>query len=251
MPPAPKPKKPTRKGPAPAGSGDSNRARLIGVVVAVGVLAALVVGAILLSSGDDDASSNGPATGTTALVDGIPQDGTLLGNPDATVVLLQYEDIQCPVCKRYTDAGFRTIVEEYVRPGSVRVDFRGLDFLGDDSTKALRVVLAAARQDRAWQLVELLYANQGEENSGWVTDDLLRELAAQIEGLDADMMFADADSAEITAEIEKVAEEAVERQVQGTPWFFVKIGDDEPYEVQPTSLDGEAFRPILDDALSG
>ena len=25
--------------------------------------------------------------------------------------------------------------------------------------------------------------------------------------------------------------------------------DDEPYEVQPTSLDGDAFRPILDDAL--
>jgi protein-disulfide isomerase len=252
MPPAPKAKKPTRKGPAPkSGAGGSNSARLIGVGVAIAVLAALVVGAILLSGGDDEAAPNGPATGTTALIDGIPQDGTLLGNPDAEVVLLQYEDIQCPVCKRYTDAGFRTIVEEYVRPGDVRVDFRGLDFLGDDSTKALRVALAAARQDRAWQMVELLYANQGDENSGWVTDDLLRELAAQIEGLDADKMFADADSPEITTEIEEVAEEAVARQVQGTPWFFVKIGDAEPYEVQPTSLEGEAFRPILDDALSG
>lgn len=231
--------------------GSSSSARLIGVAVAIAVMAALVIGAILLSGGDDDGASNGPATGSTALVDGIPQDGTLLGDPEATVVLLQYEDLQCPVCQRYTDAGFRTIVEEYVRPGEVRVDFRGLDFLGDDSTKALRAVLAAANQDRAWQMVELLYANQGAENSGWVTDELLRELAGEIEGLDVEKMFADAGTAEITAQIAAVAEEAVERQVQGTPWFFVKIGDDEPYEVQPTSLEGDAFRPILDDALNG
>jgi protein-disulfide isomerase len=252
MPPVPKPKGPKSKGEGARGGVASNRNVLIAVVVAV-IVAALVVGAVVLSVGGDDSSatSTEPGTGSTAVVDGIPQDGTLLGNPGATVVLLQYEDLQCPVCKRFTETGFPTIVEEYVRPGDVRLDFRGLDFLGDDSTKALSYVLAAARQDRAWQLIELLYASQGAENSGWVTDDLLRELGGEVEGLDVDQMFADASTPEIAAEIAEVQAEAAERQVPGTPWFYVQIGDDEPYEVQPTSLEGEAFRPILDDALNG
>jgi len=39
--------------------------------------------------------------------------------------------------------------------------------------------------------------------------------------------------------------------VQGTPWFFIAIGDEEPYAIQPTTLTPDAFRPALDDALSG
>ncbi len=254
MPPVPKPKGPKRKGAtsdSTGGGGRPSRTILIAIGGALVVAVVLVVASLALRGGDDDTSSSTttPSSGSTAVVDGIPQSGTVLGNPDATVVLLQYEDIQCPVCKTYTEAGFRTVVEEYVRPGDVKIDFRGLEFLGDDSTKALSHVLAAARQDRAWQLIDLLYANQGDENSGWVTDDLLRELGGQIEGLDVDKMFADAATPEIAAEIEDVANEAAERRVPGTPWFYVQIGDDEPYEVQPTSLDGDAFRPILDDAL--
>jgi protein-disulfide isomerase len=248
MPPAPKPKAPKPRGDGAGGGITSNRNLLIAIVGVV-IVAALVVGAVVLSTGGGDSST--ASTDPGGLVDGIAQDGTLLGNPDATVVMLQYEDIQCPICRRFTETGFRTVVNEYVRPGKVRLDFRGLDFIGDDSTKALRYVLAAARQDRAWQLIELLYANQGNENSGWVTDDLVRELGGEIEGLDVDKMFADASTPEITAEIAAINAEAAKRQVPGTPWFFVKIGDAEPYEVQPSSLDGEAFRPILDDALNG
>lgn len=252
MPPVPKPKGPKRASGSPGSSGwgRSNRTILLAIAGAAVLAVVLVVAAIAFSGGDDEeATTSGPTSGSTAVVDGIPQSGTVLGNPDAQVTLLQYEDIQCPVCKSYTESGFQTVVDEYVRPGDVKVDFRGLEFLGDDSTKALRHVLAAAKQDRAWQLVDLLYANQGAENSGWVTDDLLRELGGQIEGLDVDAMFADAATPEIATEIEQVAQEAADRRVPGTPWFYVQIGDDEPYEVQPRSLDGDEFRQILDDAL--
>ena len=59
----------------------------------------------------------------------------MLGNPDATVRMLQFEDLQCPICKKYTDDAFPAIVDEYVRPGRVKIDFRGLAFLGPDSLK--------------------------------------------------------------------------------------------------------------------
>jgi hypothetical protein len=48
-----------------------------------------------------------------------------------------------------------------------------------------------------------------------------------------------------------MAAEAQEREVPGTPWFFVQVGDAEPYQVQVPNFSIESFRPILDDALNG
>ncbi len=226
-----------------------NRGLIAAVAAAVVVVVALVLVSVLLRDGGD--TSRGGGAGVTALVDGIPQDGTVLGDPAATVTFLQYEDLQCPFCKEYTEQAFPAIVDEYVRTGKVKVDFRGLEFIGEDSTEALRAVLAAAEQNKAWQLIELLYDHQGAENSGWVTDDLLSELARSIDGLDVEQLQADAASAETTVEIEALAAEARGREVGGTPWFFVAIGGAEPYPVQPQPLtDPAAFRPIFDDALA-
>ena len=88
-----------------------------------------------------------------ALVAGIPQKGTVLGSSGTTVRMLQFEDIQCPICKRYTDEAFPAIVNEYVRPGRLKIDFRGLSFLGPDSVKALKIVMAAGLQNKLWQVV--------------------------------------------------------------------------------------------------
>ena len=85
----------------------------------------------------------------TSLVDGIPQEGTVLGDPGAKVTLLQYEDLQCPNCRQYT------ITPVPHRRGRVRSRRDGerstsaaSTFLGEDSTQALRAVLAAAKQER-------------------------------------------------------------------------------------------------------
>jgi protein-disulfide isomerase len=214
------------------------------VAGAVLVAVILIVVSLAVSGGDGESTSGSPPT---TVVDGIPQSGTVLGSPSARVTLIQYEDIQCPFCRTYTEEAFPGIVEEYVKTGRVKVDFRGLEFLGPDSNEALRLVLAAARQDRAWQVVELLYRNQGTENSGWVTDELLRSIAADA-GLDVDRAFADARSAAVSQEIEALAAEATARGIQGTPSFMIQVGDGAPYTVQVPELTAEAFRPVLDDA---
>ena len=225
----------------------SDRKIVVLVAVAVAVVVALIVGSVVLRGGDS--SSPAPATGDTALVDGIPQQGTVLGDPAAKVTLYQYEDIQCPICLQYTVQLFPSVVNDYVRKGAVKVDFRGADILGDDSTQALRAVLAAAKQGKAWQLIELFYANQGEERSGWVTDVLIDELASSIDGLDVERLKTDAASDEITAEIEKLREEMAARQVQGTPWFFIRTAKGQLVELRPDGLSAGSLRAALDDAL--
>ena len=110
---------------------------------------------------------------------------------------------------------------------------------------------AAGLQNRLWEMQDGLYRNQGAENSGWVTEDLAREVGSEIEGLDVDRMLEDADGDEVTARIDQAATEYQSAGVQGTPTFFIQIGDEEPYRVELTSLDPNALNAALDDALRG
>lgn len=245
MPPVPK---------SPTPGWGSRRTLLIAVVAGVAVAVVLIGASLAFRGGDEEATPGGSFTGTSPTLgslEGIPQTGTVLGSPDAAVTLLQYEDLQCPICKQYTDDAFQAIVDEYVRSGRIKVDFRGLAFLGEDSLKGLRIALAAGKQDHLWEVVEAFYEAQGEENSGWLTDALVDSILASVPGLDAGQVLADAQSDEIEQQVLDVQQEAQARSVPGTPWFYVRIGDGEPYEVQPQELTAFAFYPILDDALDG
>jgi protein-disulfide isomerase len=224
----------------------SRRAVVLAFSGAIAAALALVVVALLLR-GEDSA----PPPSSTPAVDlqGIPQEGVVLGAPDATVTLIEYADPQCPGCRFYTEEMFPAIVNEYVRPGSVKIEFRGFPFIGEDSAKALRFILAAGQQDRLWQLQEALYRNQGGENDGWVTDDLIRTVATEIAGLDVDRLFADAQSDEIVGAAEEAAPQAEAAGIAGTPTFLIKVGDAEPDAVQD-GLDLARLRAALDDALS-
>jgi protein-disulfide isomerase len=127
------------------------------------------------------------------------------------------------------------------------MEFRGLYFLGADSEKALRHTLAAGEQNHLWDFQEGLFRRQGDENSGWVTDELLREVGSSVSGLDVDRVFADASSQTVTAKMAEATQQAEAAGVPGTPWFFVQVGDAEPYELQVSTVD--EFRAALDDAL--
>src|SRR5215510_11420648 len=153
--------------------------------IAIAAAVALVVAAVLLRNGNST-----PAATATPVVDlqGIPQAGSVLGSPSANVTLIEYADPQCPACRLYTESIFPTVVDEYVRPGKVATEFRGFPFIGEDSVTGYRYLLAAGEQGKLWNLAEALYRNQGAENSGWLTEDLVRRLAAEIPGLDVDRL---------------------------------------------------------------
>jgi protein-disulfide isomerase len=213
--------------------------------VAIAAAVALIAFAVVFRSGDE-----GPDPIETPVVElaGIPQSGDVLGKPGANVTLIEYADPQCPACRYYAVSIFPTIVDEYIRPGRVKTEFRGFPFIGPDSVKALRFLLAAGLQGHLWDLEEALYRYQGGENQGWVTDDLMRELATKIDGLDVTRLFSNAASTPITEKAEAAAGEAEDAGVGGTPTFFVRIGDEDPYPVR-LSLDVADFRAALDDAL--
>ena len=202
------------------------RRRVIVALVAAAALAAVLVGASLLSARDDSA---GGGTGTTiaggtdveALLDGIPQSGTIIGRNDAPVTLVEYADLQCPLCAEWSRQTFPKLVNDYVRDGRLRIEFRGLTFIGPESEDALRAALGAGEQEKLWNVVDLIYTNQGAENSGWVTEDFLRAVAAAVPGLDADRMLEAADSSQVTAAVDESAVAAQSDAVSSTPSFLI------------------------------
>lgn len=238
MPPMPK-KSPPRPKTGPS------RNLVVALAVGGAIVAAIVVGVLALGGGGGGGVDAAPA----AYLDGIPQSRATLGDEAAKVTLIQFEDLQCPVCERYTKQAQQDVVTEYVRTGKVKLRFVGLAFIGGDSQKALRYALAAGNESKLWQFSELLYENQGPENAGWVTDGLLEKIATAL-GLDWARLQKDAASAAVTQQANSMTQEGQLRQIQGTPSFFVQVGKQAPYQVQPQDFSLEAFRPIFEDALS-
>ena len=230
------------------------------VIGGAALLAAVMVGASVLGSRGDSSPARGPAAvpaakvaaaaETEALLRGIPQDGVALGSPDAPVTLVEYADLQCPYCAIWARDAFPAVVDEYVRPGHVRLVFRGLAFIGPESDTALRTALAAGSQGRLWHVVHLLYGNQGAENAGWVTDELLGELGRSVGGLDSARMLAERGSAPVERELAAAQRAAGAAGIQGTPSFQAGPtgGALEPLPV--TSLGPEEIRARLDALLA-
>lgn len=186
---------------------------------------------------------------TAALLGGIPQHGNVLGSPAAPVRLVEYADPQCPYCAVYARDVLPTLIRDYVRPGKVQLVFRGLWFLGPDSGTALRTAVAAGAQNRFWNVLELLYRNQGPENA-WVTDELLRAIVAGA-GADTARVFAARDGAPVAATIDAWAARAQADGVNGVPTFFFgrRGGTLEPLTL--TAIAPPEFRAALDGALQG
>lgn len=193
---------------------------------AIAVLIAVILGIVSLTGGRSSAEGSGTtelpgAAEVAQQFRGVPQSGTTLGNPDAPVTLVEYIDLQCPFCKQYTVEALPTLVEEYVRSGKLRIETRGLAFIGPESERGMRAAYAAAQQDKMFQFVDLLYKNQGAENGGWLDDDMIRAAVASIEGLDLARLLSDADSDATADQLAEDRARAEKDEVTGTPTILV------------------------------
>jgi len=236
------------------GQGMSARAKrllLAGVLLVAGGLAAALI-AVSVAGGDDDSTVVGVhgAEATAALLEGIPQQANVLGRTNAPLTIVEYGDLQCPACQAWTLDTFPAIVAEYVRTGKARIVFDGVAFLGPDSATALQAAFSAGEQNKLWHVVDLLYHNQGAENSGWVTDDLLQAIGDSVPGFDSSEMLDGRDSAEVAAALAEAQGEAQEAGVALGPTPSFDIGrTGGPTTQRQGAVSAAELRQILDSLL--
>lgn len=63
--------------------------------------------------------------------------------------------------------------------------------------------------------------NQGQENSGYVTDEFLTGIAEQTPGLNVERWNESRDSRELESKLQGIQEEAADRGIEGTPTLVV------------------------------
>ncbi|HUA73411.1 MAG TPA: thioredoxin domain-containing protein [Solirubrobacteraceae bacterium] len=215
------------------------RKRLIqlgSVAAAVIVIIAVI---LVATSGGGDSTPLPPKKGdvkkvpaykeVTALLDGIPQNGNTLGSPKAPVTMQYFGDLECPICKDFTTGALKPLIEKYVRPGKLRIEYRNLETATrePETFRTQQVAaMAAGKQNKAWYYIELFYHQQGQEDTGYVTESYLQTLAQQVPGMNLATWTADRGNGEFTNAITSDAQLANNSGFTGTPSFLIgKTGE--------------------------
>ncbi|HEY7396688.1 MAG TPA: thioredoxin domain-containing protein [Gaiellaceae bacterium] len=232
------------------------------LVLGAAIAAAAVVAVVLIVVATSGSSKPKPAatttaatggggggpSGPTALFAGIPQHGDTLGRADAPASMLVFEDPQCPYCQEWNNDTLPAVVDQFVRTGKLKLVYRGIAVIGPNSVKGLRAVFAAGQQDKLWNFSDAMYQMQGEENSGWITNEAILG-AAKASGANGAAILAASPSKAVTAQLRLAATEAQTYQVQGTPTFVIEQPPSLPQQLSVTSLEPDQFTADLQSAL--
>ncbi len=145
-------------------------------------------------------------------------DSSSLGSPKAEVVVYEFSDYECPVCRQFAAQTLPRIVKDYVQPGRVALVLR--DFPMDMHPRAFAAATAgacAAAQHKRWPVTEKIM-----QDPVALSDDDLRNaaLAAGVTAREFDRCVADPATA---AAIRSGMDEAFRIGVKGTPMFVVGV----------------------------
>ena len=204
---------------------EERRRRLVRLGAGALFLAVVVVGALIaISQSGSQSGGDSSVDGVTAIDDqlkGLPQDGIALGDPKAPVAIVEFGDLQCPVCKAFSEQVIPKLIDDEVRAGDAKLEFKNFNIIGPQSDDAAKAALAAARQGRYWSFIELFYANQGTENSGYVTDSFLEAIARGAGVKNIAEWNADRHDPRLDRELSQVRDEAATLGFNATPSFLV------------------------------
>lgn len=229
---------------------------IAGVVVLV--IVAIVLGVVLSnrSSGSSNGSGDSPnisiaagtpkignsatsnlqgATETAKLLKGIPQDHFVLGSPTAPVTLVEYIDLQCPICGQFETTEFGPLVDKYVRTGKLKIIIQPWSILDQnpgeyDSLRGQKATIAAAGQNKAFNFAQVLYDNQSTEHTHWLNDAMISNIAASVDGLDTSQLAKDANGGDVKKVIQTITDFANSHpsEMTGTPTLFLGKGGQTP-----------------------
>lgn len=206
------------------------RAKVMKLLAAVGGAALLVIAVLIVVS---QSGSSERSESTDELLAGLTQEGTVLGDPSAETVLVEFGDLQCPHCRAFSQDVMPEIIEGPVREGTLRVEFRNWPILGMPSVFAAQGALAAAEQGRYWEFIDIFFSAPNRQ----VNIDTLREVAEEAGVEDIEKWETDLEDKRWQEVIEQTNREARRLGFTGTPSFALKVGDGDPKPIQtPGSL---------------
>ena len=147
----------------------------------------------------------------------VPDYAVRKGSLSAKVVVVEFFDPQCESCREFYPE-MDSIMNDY--QGKIQLVLRYAAFHGD-SIFAIKILEAARKQNRYWEVLEVLYEHQPEwGNHHNPQPDLVWKYLPQV-NLDLEKLKADLNNPETQRIIEQDTKDGQKLGVRMTPSFFI------------------------------
>ncbi len=167
-------------------------------------------------------------------------DGRSMGKPDAPVTMQVYADFLCSHCRDFALEIEPKLVEKYVKPGVLRIEYHYFMLAGDRSLLLDRAAECAARQNKFWEYHDKLYTLQGVRLDKGRLTGIAEEIGLDMGAFDS--CLVDESVANV---VYKDTKEGKAKGVEGTPTFF--INGRKVVGAQPV----ENFEKVIEEAEKG
>jgi protein-disulfide isomerase len=190
-----------------------------------GVVGLLVVAAVvgLVVQSARSGSGSGQAVVTPAVING-PNDGAQQGRASAPVLVDEYGDFTCPICRRF-QATMGPTIARLVQQGTIRFSYHPLALLlqnGQDPAQAANAALCAGDSSAAdfWKLHDALFADQEPEGAGRWTAQFMVSFGHQ-QGISGSTYDQCVTSGTYVGFVNRITQQAQQRGVNATPTIFI------------------------------
>jgi protein-disulfide isomerase len=227
-------------------AGAARRTRMTQLAIVVSVVVAGIVAILIATAGSATITKIAPETAAARSVDsdvstllaGLPQNGNVLGRATAPVTLEYFGDLECPVCRSFTVNALPPIIGKWVRGGQLRIEYHSLETATREPEvfKSQQVAaLAAGQQQKMWNFIETFYHEQGEEDSGYVTEGYIQGIAKQVPGLNLTQWTSERNNPTLAGQVESDAQAANNAGFNGTPAFLIGRSGGAMTKLEPSS----------------
>lgn len=145
----------------------------------------------------------------------------VLGNKNAKVAIVAFEDFRCPFCDRFTKETLSQLKKDYIDTGKATFSYRHFQFLGDASVVAGNAAECANEQGKFWEMHDYLYANQPpESDTSMYTTDKLTQIAGKL-GINTTQFQSCLDSKKYDKNVSDDLAAGQKAGVNGTPTTFI------------------------------
>lgn len=198
------------------------------IIIFATALSILLIGGAWYYSGQAPASPSAPTPS------GNPEQGILVGDPNAAVTMEEYTSFSCSACGYFASGVLDRIKNDYVKTGKVKLVLYIMP-----PYEFGWAALCAQEQNKFVELHDYIFSHQSQ-----MTQESALKDAAINAGLDSDKFNACYASGKYADKVTKWSEEAKTRGIEATPTFFIngqKLIGAQPFD---------DFKKIIDEKLS-
>jgi thioredoxin family protein len=224
---------------------------LVALIPVAAIVAILAIVGILGFGGSSGTSRKQIQQEVATLLSGIPQHGTTLGSPDAPITLQVFADLECPTVKRFVTAFLPSIIENWVRTGHVKLEYRSLEtdtYNEETFFQQEAAALAASRQNKMWNYALTFIHEQGKKGANYATDAFLTDVAVQVPGLDKAHWQRDRRDSLLPRQVAREVYMAHSRELKFTPSFLIGFGG--PSKRTTASFGAKSVKKEVESSLS-